>query len=167
MRERINAALKQAVEAGDKRRTATLRLICTAISDRAGSARDQGRDGVSSEEILDILQRMIRQREKSSTEFEQAGQLDLAQQERDETEVIREFLPKQFGEEEVREACASVVNDLDAHGLRDMGRTMNALKERYPDQMDFARASCVVKDMLLDPAPQPANDDTPDPAPGR
>ena len=150
MRERINAALKQAVEAQDKRRSATLRLICTAISDRAGAAREQGRDGVASEEVLDILRRMIRQRQESTLEYEEAGKLDLAQEELDEIAIIREFLPTQFDDSEIEQACMVVVNALGAHGLRDMGRTMSALKERYPDQMDFARASCVVKDLLRD-----------------
>lgn len=148
MRELINAALKTAVEAQDKRRSATLRLICTAISDRAGAAREQGRDGVATDEILDILRRMIRQRVESSVDYEEAGKLDLAQQERDEIAVISEFLPTLFDEDEIKQACVAVVNSLEAHGLRDMGRTMSALKERYPDQMDFARASCVVKDLL-------------------
>lgn len=148
MRELINAALKKAVEAQDKRRSATLRLICTAISDRAGAAREQGRDGVAPDEVLDILRRMIRQRVESTVDYEEAGKLDLAQQERDEIAVISEFLPKLFDEDEIQQACVAVVNSLDAHGLRDMGRTMSALKERYPDQMDFARASCVVKDLL-------------------
>lgn len=148
MRERINAALKGAVEAGDKRRSATLRLICTAISDRAGAAREQGRDGIASEEILDILRRMIRQRVETVTEYEEAGKLDLAQQESEEIAIIEEFLPKQFDDSEIEQACQAVVNALGAHGLRDMGRTMSALKERYPNQMDFARASCVVKDLL-------------------
>ncbi len=150
MRERINDALKKAVEAQDKRRAATLRLICTAISDRAGAAREQGRDGVAPEEVLDILRRMIRQRKESAAEYEVAGKLDLAQQERDEIAVIREFLPKQFDDKEMQQACQAVVNSLGAHGLRDMGRTMTALKERYPNQMDFARASCLVKDLLRD-----------------
>lgn len=148
MRDRINAALKEAMEGHDKRRCATLRLICTAISDRAGAAREQGRDGVSTEEILDILRRMIRQREESAEDYETAGRLDLAQQERDEIEVLREFLPKQFDDAEMKAACQTVVDELGAKGLRDMGRTMAALKERYPGQMDFARASSVIKDLL-------------------
>ncbi|MEI2387301.1 GatB/YqeY domain-containing protein [Breoghania sp. JC706] len=148
MRDRLNAALAEAVEQQDKRRAATLRLILVAINDRAGAARTQGRDGVAPEEILDILRKMVQQREISAAEYEEAGQLDLAQQERDEAAIILEFLPKQLDEADTKAACQAVVDELGCKGLRDMGRTMAVLKERYPGQMDFARASCVVKGLL-------------------
>lgn len=125
-----------------------LRLILAAVRDRDAKAREMGRDGISNEEFLDILRKMLRQREETLREYEEAGRLDLAEQEREEMEIIREFLPRQFDEKEVRDVCENVVRDINAHGLRDMGRCMNALKQRYPGKMDFARASCVVKDLL-------------------
>ncbi len=148
MRDEIAAALNRAVEAGQKDRAAMLRLILAAVRDRDAKAREMGRDGISNEEFLDILRKMLRQREETLREYEEAGRLDLAEQEREEMEIIREFLPRQFDEKEVRDVCENVVRDINAHGLRDMGRCMNALKQRYPGKMDFARASCVVKDLL-------------------
>jgi uncharacterized protein YqeY len=148
MRDRINAALKAAQDNGDKRRCATLRLVQTAVKDREAAARENGKDGVNENEVIDILQKMIRQRETSAEEFESGGQLDLAEQERVEQDIIREFLPVQLSEEEIRSACEEMVKDIDAHGLRDIGRCMSELKSRYPGQMDFVQASCVVKDML-------------------
>ncbi|MDJ0932593.1 GatB/YqeY domain-containing protein [Breoghania sp.] len=148
MRDRLNAALADAVEKQDKRRAATLRLILAAINDRADAARAQGRDGVELQEITDILSKMVQQREGSAVDYEEAGQLDLAQQERDEAAIILEFLPKQLDEDDTKAACKAVVNELGCKGLRDMGRTMAVLKERYPGQMDFGRASCVVRSLL-------------------
>nr|WP_305987204.1 GatB/YqeY domain-containing protein [Roseibium sp. MMSF_3544] len=148
LRERINAALKTAQEQGDKRRCATLRLIQTAVKDREIAARESGKDGVDDHDVIEILQKMIRQREVSAEEFETGGQLDLVEQERVEQDIIREFLPAQLSEDEMRALCEETVKDIDAHGLRDIGRCMNELKSRYPGKMDFVQASCVVKDML-------------------
>lgn len=148
MREKINVALKQAQEAGEKRRIATLRLIQTALKDRDVAARDSGRDGVADEEVIDILEKMVRQRDVSAQEFEQSGQLDLAEQERAESDIIREFLPRKLDEAKIRSICEEIVRDIGAHGLRDIGRCMSELKARYPGKMDFVQASCVVKDLL-------------------
>jgi len=148
MRDRINAALKAAQDDGDKRRCATLRLVQTAVKDREAAARENGKDGVDEIEVIEILQKMIRQRETSAVEFESGGQLDLAEQERTEQDIIREFLPEQLSDEEIRSICEETVKDIDAHGLRDIGRCMSELKSRYPGKMDFVQASCVVKDML-------------------
>ncbi|MET1411825.1 GatB/YqeY domain-containing protein [Roseibium sp. HPY-6] len=148
LRERINAALKVAQEDGDKRRCATLRLIQTAVKDRETAARENGKDGVGDTEVIEILQKMIRQREISAEEFESGGQLDLVEQERVEQEIIREFLPVQLSDEEIRSLCEATVKEIDAHGLRDIGRCMSELKSRYPGKMDFVQASCFVKEML-------------------
>lgn len=148
MRDRINAALKDAQDEGDKRRCATLRLVQTAVKDRETSAREHGEDGVTEAEVVEILQKMIRQRETSAVEFESSGQLDLAEQERVEQEIIREFLPPQLSDEEVKALCEDTVKEIDARGLRDIGRCMSELKARYPGKMDFVQASCFVKDML-------------------
>ncbi len=148
MRERIGTALKDANASGDKRRLATLRLVQAAIKDRDAAARDSGRDGVNDEDVLEILQKMVRQRDVSAAEFEESGQLDLAEQEREEAEIIREFLPAQINGEAMKVLCEETVKDINANGLRDIGRCMSELKSRYPGQMDFVQASCVVKDLL-------------------
>ncbi|MTI45563.1 GatB/YqeY domain-containing protein [Roseibium hamelinense] len=160
MREKIQSALKAAQAEGAKRRAATLRLVQTAIKDRDAAARENGRDGVSGEEVLDILQKMVRQRDLSASEFEQDGQLDLAEQERVERDIIREFLPAQLDDSEMRKICEETLKDIDASGLRDIGRCMNELKSRYPGKMDFVQASCLVKD-LLRTNPSPPDTDTP------
>ncbi len=148
MRDRINAALKVAQDDGNKRRCATLRLVQTAVKDREAAARENGKDGVKEIEVVEILQKMIKQRETSAEEFESGGQLDLAEQEREEQDIIREFLPEKMSDDEVRTLCEATVKDIDAQGLRDIGRCMSALKTRYPGKMDFVQASCFVKDML-------------------
>jgi uncharacterized protein len=148
MRDKIVTALKEAQASEDKRRLATLRLVKAAIMDRDAAARESGRDGVTNADVLDILQKMVRQREVSAREFEEAGQLDLAEQEQIESAIIREFLPVQINGDAMKVLCEETVKDIDAHGLRDIGRCMSELKTRYPGQMDFVQASCVVKDLL-------------------
>ena len=148
MREVLDEALKSAMKAQDRTRMATLRLIACAIKDRDIEARVSGRDSVTDDEILSILAKMIRQREESSALYDEAGRADLAGQERAEIEIIRSFLPRQMPEEEVKAVCRGVVDEVGAHGLRDMGKCMGALKARYAGRMDFGKASAVVKDML-------------------
>ena len=148
MREQFADALKVAMKSKDTRRTSTLRLILAAIKDRDIASRSEDRDGVTDSEILDILARMIKQRRESVTTYEEAGRLELAQQEQEEIDIISTFLPKQFDEAEIEAAVAGVLKDIDAAGLKDMGRAMGALKERYAGQMDFSRASAIVKEKL-------------------
>lgn len=148
MRDQINTALKEAMKSQDRRRTSTLRLINAAIKDRDIAARGGGKDKVSDEDVLHILTKMVKQREESKQIYEQAGRLDLADQESEEMAIIEEFLPKKMCDDEMRAACAEVVGDIGAQSLKDMGRTMNALKERYPGQMDMSRASTWVRDLL-------------------
>ncbi|QRM56227.1 GatB/YqeY domain-containing protein [Sinorhizobium sp. BG8] len=148
MREQLANALKDALKAKDTRRLSTVRLIQAAIKDRDIANRGVGKDPVGDEDIMQILAKMVKQREESSRIYQEAGRQDLADQEREEIAVINQFLPQQIAEDKVRELCASVVRETGAHGLRDMGKCMNALKERYPGQMDFAKASGMVKDLL-------------------
>ncbi|MBB4301107.1 hypothetical protein GGD81_000122 [Rhodobium orientis] len=148
MREAIQAALKDAMKSQQKRRVATLRLISAAIKDRDIAARSQGKDAVGDDEILQILAKMVKQREESARIYEEAGRLELSEEEREEIEIISEFLPRQLSEEETRAVCAGVIAEIGASGLRDMGKTMSALKERYPGQMDFSKASGIVKEQL-------------------
>ncbi|MFN0264378.1 GatB/YqeY domain-containing protein [Tepidamorphus sp. 3E244] len=149
MRQEINDSLKTAMREQDRRRMATLRLINAAIKDRDIAVRSTGKDDlVSDDDIRQILQKMIKQREESAKIYEEAGRIELVEQETQESEIIRSFLPRQLSEDEIRSACVDVVEDLEGTCVRDMGKCMNALKERYPGQMDFGRASGVVKDLL-------------------
>ena len=148
MRETIDAALKDALKTQDKLRISTLRLIRAAIQDRDIVHRGAGKDPVTGEEIMQILSKMVKQREESAKAFEDGGRAELATQERDEIAIIRDFMPKQLGDAEVKQACQKVIAEVGAEGLRDMGRCMNALKEKYPGQMDFSKASGVVKGLL-------------------
>ncbi|MBE0694042.1 MAG: GatB/YqeY domain-containing protein [Aquamicrobium sp.] len=148
MRETIAQALKDALKSKDKLRTGTLRLVNAAIQDRDIANRGAGKDPVGDDEILQILTKMVKQREESAKAFEEGGRIELAEQERGEIAIIKEYLPSQMGEDEVRKAAAEAVAETGAQGLRDMGRVMAVLKERYPGRIDFARASAIVKDLL-------------------
>lgn len=148
MREQIAEALKTALKSQDKRRISTLRLINAAIQDRDIANRGAGKDPVSDDEILQILAKMVKQRQESAKAFEEGNRLELAEQEREEIAIINDFLPRQLGEDAVKQACRQVVAEVGADGLRDMGRCMNALKEKFPGKMDFGKASGIVKDLL-------------------
>ncbi len=149
MRDEINSTLKEAMKAKDRRKVSTLRLINAAIKDRDIAARSEDRmDGVSDEEILQILQKMVKQRRESSTTYEEAGRLDLAQQEQEEIVIIETFLPQQMSDDEVATAVKEVVSEIGAEGLKDMGRTMGALKKRYAGIMDFGKANKALKGLL-------------------
>ncbi len=148
MREKFSSALKDALKAQDKRRISTIRLIQAAVQDRDIANRGAGKDPVNDEDITQILAKMTKQREESAKLFEEGGRLELADQERGEIAVIRSFLPQQLGEDQVKQACAQVVQEVQANGLRDMGRCMNALKEKFPGKMDFGKASGIVKGLL-------------------
>lgn len=148
MRSTLIDGMKAAMKAGEKRRLGTLRLINAAIKDRDIHARGSGQERVSDDDILGILAKMIKQREESAKIYEEQSRLDLCEQEREEIEIIRDYLPKQMDEDEVRNACAQVVADVNGESLRDMGKCMNALKERYPGKLDVGKASAVVKGLL-------------------
>lgn len=150
MRDEINQALKSAMKAGDKRRVGTLRLINATIKDRdlgIGGATPAG-NRISDQDILVLLQKMIKQRRESIETYRQAGRDDLVEQEAGEIAVIEEFMPKQMGADEVRAVVAKVIGEIGAAGLKDMGRTMTEVKTRYAGQMDFAKASAIVKELL-------------------
>ncbi len=149
LREQLNDALKEAMRSRDQRTVSTVRLILAALKDRDIAARGKGNlDGISEDEIKQMLSSMIKQRRESITLYEQGGRLDLAQQEQEEIVVIERFLPKQLDEVATSEAIAAVIQDLNATGIKDMGRVMAALKERHAGSMDFTRASALVKTAL-------------------
>ena len=148
MREAIAQALKDALKNRDKLRTGTLRLVNAAIQDRDIANRGAGKDPVNDDDILQILTKMVKQRAESAKAFEDGGRAELAAQERAEIAIVKEFLPAQMSADEVREAAAQAVAETGAQGLRDMGRVMAVLKERYPGRLDFAKASALVKELL-------------------
>ena len=149
MRDRIDAALKLAMKSQDATRVATLRLILAALKDREIAARDEA-GALEDDEAtgLAILTKMVRQREDSARAYEEAGRLELAERERAEIEVIREFLPRPMTEDEVDAAVASAIADTDARGVQDIGRVMGTLKARHPGRMDFSKVSRQVKAAL-------------------
>lgn len=148
MRDTIAEALTDALKSRDKLRTGTLRLINAAIQDRDIANRGAGKDPVGVDEILQILTKMVKQREESAKAFDDGGRGELAAQERAEIAIIKEYLPSQLGEDEMRAAAQAAVSESEADSLRDMGRVMALLKERYPGRMDFSRASVIVKELL-------------------
>jgi uncharacterized protein len=148
LREDINNNLKAAMKAGDKRQISTLRLINAAIKDRDIEARGAGRAALSEEELLVLLQKMIKQRQESMGIYEQAGRQELASQEREEIAIIASYLPQQMSEADMRQVIADVIQQTGAVGLRDIGKVMASLKQAHAGKMDFAKASALAKTLL-------------------
>ena len=149
LRERVNAALKQAMKDKEAGRLSTLRLIMATIKDRDIAARGEGNDdGVDDGEVLAILGKMVKQRNESARPYEEASRLDLAERERGEIAVIEEFLPRQLNEDEVAAAVESAITETGADSIRDMGKVMGALKNQYTGRMDFGAVGPVVKARL-------------------
>ncbi len=148
MRETITAALKHATKAQDKRRMSTLRLISAAIKDRDIAARTAGKGEATDAELLDLFAKMIKQREESEKIYADAGRAELAKQEGEEIAIIREFLPVQLSEADVHKAVADAIAQAGAASVKDMGKVMAALKASYAGQMDFTKASALVKQKL-------------------
>ena len=152
LRERFNDQLKEAMKARDTRRVSTLRMVLAALKDKDIANRTEtSREGIGDDEVLTLLAKMIKQREESATAFEIGGRPEMAGAERAEIEIIRTFMPRQMSPEESRAAAAGVIAELGAGSIKDMGKVMAALKERYAGQMDFARAGATVKELLSAP----------------
>ncbi len=149
LRRQLNDALKTAMLGKDARSVSTLRLIVAALKDRDIAARPKGQaDGICDEDILQLLQSMIKQRRESITMYEQGGRPELARQEAEEIVVIERFLPAQMTEAEVEAAIRAAIDQTDATSVKDMGRVMAKLKEAHAGRMDFAKAGPVVKALL-------------------
>ena len=149
MHERFNEALKVALKSQDKVRISTLRLINAAIKDRDIADRtDNGGAGVSEDVVLEILAKMIKQRQESLSAYEEAGRLDLADQERSEIVIIQEFMPRQLEDDEIVAAVDTALAEVGAETLKDMGKVMGLLKQKYTGQMDFGKAGARVKEKL-------------------
>lgn len=149
MRDRLQAAMKDAMRAKEAARLSTLRLINAAIKDRDIAVRGDGQDqGVSDAEILGILGKMVKQRQESARAYEEGGRLELAEKEIAEIGVIEEFLPRQLDAAEVSAAISEAISEAGATSIRDMGKVMAVLKGRYTGQMDFGAVGPRIKDML-------------------
>lgn len=149
LRLKLNADLKQAMLAKEAVRVSTLRLVLAALKDKDIAARPSGvADGIPDEQILGLLQGMIKQRRESIEQYEKGNRPDLVAQEQAEIGVIEAYLPQQMGEAEVAAAVAALIQETGASSIKDMGKLMAALKQRYAGQMDFARAGAVVKQKL-------------------
>ena len=148
LRDDINNALKQAMKAHDERRVSTLRLINSALKNADIEARGQGKGPLSDEELLGLLQKMIKQRQESVELYEKGERPELAAKEREEIAIIAAYLPKQMSETEALAAIAAVIKDVGASSMKDMGKVMAALKERHAGEMDFSKASGTVKGLL-------------------
>lgn len=149
MRERIGAALKDAMKSKDAARLSTLRLINAAIKDKDIALRGEGGDAtVGDAEVLAILGRMVKQRQESARAYEEGGRLELAEKELAEIKVIEDFLPRQLDAEETGAAIRAAIAETGATSIRDMGKVMAALKAKYTGQMDFGAVGALVKARL-------------------
>jgi uncharacterized protein YqeY len=146
LRDAINADMKQAMKAGEARRVSTLRLINAAILSRETSGAERLKLGDA--EIVDVMQKMVKQRQESLDIYEKAGRKELAAQEREEIEIINTYMPKQMSDIEAASAISTLIKELEAETIKDMGRTMAALKQRFSGQMDFGKAGALVKKLL-------------------
>ncbi|KAB1071070.1 GatB/YqeY domain-containing protein [Methylobacterium planeticum] len=148
LRERFTVEMKGAMKAGDKAKLATVRMIQAALKDKDIEARGLGKEPASDEDVLALLQKMIKQRTESATVYEQGGRPELAENERAEVAIIAGFLPQQMDEAETKAAIDAAIAETGAAGPKDMGKVIGALKGRYAGRMDFGKASGLVKAAL-------------------
>jgi uncharacterized protein len=149
LRAQLTDAMKETMKAKDAKRLATVRLILAALKDRDIAARSEtNKDLVGDDDILTLLAKMIKQREESAIAFDAGNRPELAANERDEIVVIRTFMPAQMDEAAMKDAVAKVIAESGAASIKDMGKVMAVLKERFAGQMDFSKASAATKDAL-------------------
>ena len=148
LRDEINTALKAAMKARDERRVSTLRLVNAAIKNADIEAETTKKSALSDDDLLGLLQKMIKQRQESVDIYDKAGRKELADQERSEIEIIRAYLPKQMSEAEAKAAIAEAIKTTGAASVKDMGKVMAALMQGYAGKMDFGKASALVKTLL-------------------
>jgi uncharacterized protein YqeY len=149
LRQQLNDSMKEAMKAKDAKRLATVRLVLAALKDRDIAARtEDSRELLGDDEILQLMAKMIKQREESAVAYDAGNRPELAAGEREEIAIIRSFMPAQMDEAGVQAAAQGVIAELGATSIKDMGKVMAAMKERYAGQMDFARASALVKAYL-------------------
>lgn len=150
MRERIAQAMKDALKSKDQATLSTIRLIVAALKDRDIAARsDNNHDGISDDEILSMLQTMIKQRNESAKMYEDGGRPELADAEKAEIVLIQQFLPEQLSKGDIENAITEAIAQTNAASIKDMGKVMAHLKEQHAGQMDFSAASQMVKAALM------------------
>jgi uncharacterized protein YqeY len=148
LRERFTADMKEAMKGGDKGKLGAIRLIQAALKDKDIEARGNGKEPLSDEEILALLQKMVKQRQESIAMYEQGGREELAQAEKSEIEVITAYLPKQMDDAEMKAAIEAAIAETGAASMKDMGKVVGLLRGKYVGRMDFAKASGIVKDLM-------------------
>jgi uncharacterized protein YqeY len=149
LRAQLNDAMKEAMKAKDAKRLATVRLMLAALKDRDIAARSEtSKELIGDDEILTLLAKMIKQREESATAFDSGNRPELAANERGEIEVIRSFMPAQMDDAALKDAVTKTIAEVGAASVKDMGKVMAVLKERFAGQMDFSKASAATKDAL-------------------
>jgi uncharacterized protein YqeY len=148
LRDDINNSLKEAMKAGDARRVSTLRLVNSSLKNADIEARGQGKGPLSDEELLSLLQKMIKQRHESAELYEKGGRADLVTQEREEIAIISHYLPRQMTDQEIHDTIGALIKETGASAMKDMGRVMAAIKERYAGKLDVGKASAAVKKLL-------------------
>jgi len=148
LRDDINNALKDAMKAGDARRVSTLRLVNSALKNADIEARGQGKPPLTDEDLLSLLQKMIKQRQESVELYQKGNRADLVAQEQGEIDIISGYLPAQMSEAEIGTVIAALVKETGATAMKDMGRVMAAIKERYAGKLDVGKASAAVKKLL-------------------
>lgn len=148
LRDAINTAVKEAMKAKNERALSTLRMVNSTIKNADIDARGQGKPPLSDADLLSLLQKMIKQRQELVELYDKGGRAELAAQEREEIAIISAYLPKQMSDDEVKAAVVAIIAETNAAGIKDMGKVIGALKAKYAGQMDFAKASGVVKAAL-------------------
>ena len=149
MRSELDDNLKEAIKSQEKQRIATLRLINAAIKDRDIAVRsEENTEGVSDDEIILILSNMVKQRKQSIIQYEEGGRIELAEREREEIKIIQEFLPNQLTNEEIEFEISKIIDAKDQLSIKDMGKIMGELKNKFSGRMDFGKASEIVKALL-------------------
>ena len=149
LREQITEAMKDAMRAREPETLSTVRMILAGIKDKDIAARTEtSREGISDDDVLGLLAKMVKQREESATAYRAGNRPELVQSEEEEIAIIRSFMPKQMSVDEAKAAIAAVIAETGASSVKDMGKVMNTLKERFAGQMDFGKASGMTKDLL-------------------
>jgi uncharacterized protein len=150
LREQLTDDMKTAMKSGDKKKVATLRLMNAAIKDKDINSRTEGHESTLTTDagILELLTKMVKQRQDSIAAFDQGGRAELAQNERDEMAIIQSYMPKQMDEAEAKAAVAEIIKSINATSIKDMGKVMAELKTKFAGQMDMAKAGAIVKALL-------------------
>ena len=148
LRENINNAMKDAMKARDERRVGTLRMMNAAIKNADIAARGEGKEPLNEADLMSLFQKMIKQRQESADLYDKGARPELAAAERGEIEIITAYLPQQMSDVEAGSAISAVLKEINAETMKDMGRAMAALKERFAGKMDFGKASGKIKELL-------------------